>query len=150
MEIERKFLVNSDEYKKKATCHVRIKQGYLINDKDMQARVRVIGNTEAFLTIKSANTDLVRFERETEIPVDMAEKLLKKCNGVIDKERFYVPTSTHTFEIDEFLGSLYGLVLAEVEMNSEDENVFLPDFIGEEVTGNNDYYNATLIKKVSK
>lgn len=145
MEIERKFRVKGD-FKKDAHDQFRITQGYLSSVPERTVRVRVKGE-KAFLTIKgsSSASGASRFEWEKEIPVSEARELLKICEtGIIDKTRFLVNFKGHTFEVDEFYGENQGLVVAEVELESEEEAFEKPDWLGEEVTGDNKYYNAML------
>ena len=102
---------------------------------------------KAYLTIKgpSLNGGLSRYEFEKEITKDEGLSLLRLCEpGIIDKIRWLVPAGTHTFEVDEFFGDNEGLVVAEVELASEDEEYLHPDFLGEEVTGDRKYYNSCL------
>ena len=146
IEIERKFLVTSDTYKKEAFSQKRIKQGYLSSVPERTVRVRTKGD-KAFITIKGASneTGMSRFEWEKEIPVDEANKLLLLCEkGVIDKTRFEVKTGNHIYEIDEFYGENKGLVVAEIELHSEDETFEKPNWLGKEVTNDNRYYNSNL------
>ena len=101
------------------------------------------------LRIKGASdaSGLSRYEWEKEIPLNEAEELMKLCEpGVIDKTRYLVRSGRHTFEVDEFYGENEGLVVAEVELTSEDEAFEKPDFIGREVTGDVRYYNSQLMK----
>jgi adenylate cyclase len=146
IEIERKFLVTSEAYKKEAFTQNRIKQGYLSSVPERTVRVRVKGN-KGFLTIKGISNEsgLSRFEWEKEIPIDEAEKLLLLCEtGVIDKTRFEVKTGKHIVEIDEFYGDNKGLIMAEIELGSEAETFEKPIWLGEEVTNDERYYNAYL------
>jgi adenylate cyclase len=146
IEIERKFLVTSDVFKKEAFTQNRIKQGYLSSVPERTVRVRIKGN-KGFLTIKGISNDsgLSRFEWEKEIPVEEAEKLLLLCEaGVIDKTRFEVKTSKHIVEIDEFYGDNEGLIMAEIELESETESFEKPIWLGEEVTNDKRYYNSYL------
>jgi len=146
IEIERKFLVTSDTYKKEAFSQKRIKQGYLSSVPERTVRVRTKGD-KAFITIKGASneTGMSRFEWEKEIPVDEANKLLLLCEkGVIDKTRFEVKIGNHIYEIDEFYGENKGLVVAEIELHSEDETFEKPNWLGKEVTNDNRYYNSNL------
>lgn len=148
VEIERKFLVGSDVFKKDAFQKFHIKQGYLNSDKSRTVRVR-ISNDDGFLTIKgkSGATGLTRFEWEQPILKDDAENLLELCEeGVIDKIRYLVKFKDQIFEVDEFFGDNEGLFLAEIELNSEEDVVKLPNWLGEEVTGNLKYYNSQLSK----
>jgi CYTH domain-containing protein len=115
-------------------------------------RVRIKGE-KAFITIKgmSDNAGLSRFEWEKEISVSEAEALLEICEkGKIDKTRYIVPAGAHTYEVDVFHGKNEGLIIAEIELNSEDESFEKPAWLGEEVTDNTRYYNATLSKKPFK
>jgi len=146
LEIERKFLVTSDIFKKESFTQNRIKQGYLNSVPERTVRVRIKGN-KGFLTIKgiSSESGMARFEWEKEIPIDEAEKLLLLCEtGVIDKTRFEVRTDNHIIEIDEFYGDNEGLIMAEIELKSETESFEKPIWLGKEVTNDNRYYNAYL------
>ncbi|APY10877.1 adenylate cyclase [Seonamhaeicola sp. S2-3] len=148
IEIERKFLVNSNAFKKDAFKETRIIQGFLNTHKERTVRVRLKGN-QGFLTVKGKSSDdgLTRFEWETKILDTDAKKLLNLCeSGVIDKIRYEVQLKNHTFEIDEFFGDNEGLIIAEVELNSENETFEKPDWLGKEVTGNVKYYNSQLSK----
>ena len=145
-EIERKFLVRGDDYKRLAYSHSHIKQGYICSGHGRTVRVRR-RDDHGFLTIKgpSENGGLSRYEFEKEITLDEAEHLFKLCvPGIIDKTRWLVKSGPHTFEVDEFYGDNAGLVMAEVELQSADETYEKPDFIGEEVTGDRRYYNSSL------
>ncbi len=150
-EIERKFLVKG-EFKELATKATRITQGYLSSVPERTVRVRVKGE-KGFITIKGIGSDsgASRFEWEKEIPVAEVNDLLKICEpGVIDKTRFLVPVGGHTFEVDEFYGDNEGLIVAEVELSSEDEAFVKPEWLGEEVTGDVRYYNSMLMKNPYK
>ena len=147
VEIERKFLVRGDDYKKQAYAS-SICQGYICSSRGRTVRVRIRDN-RGYLTIKGASDDagLSRYEFEKEITLEEAEQLMKLCEpGMIDKTRYLVKSGNHTFEVDEFYGENEGLVLAEVELQSEDETYKKPDFIGREVTGDRRYYNSHLLK----
>lgn len=146
-EIERKFLVIG-EYKSKAYSQSRIVQGYISSARGRTVRVR-IRDGRGYLTIKGASnaSGTSRYEWEKELPLAEAEELMKLCEpGVIDKTRYLVRSGKHTFEVDEFYGENEGLVVAEVELASEDEPYEKPDFIGREVTGDIRYYNSQLMK----
>lgn len=148
LEIERKFLVRSDGYKEKAASQTRIVQGFLNTDPHRTVRVRIKGD-RGFLTVKGASNDsgTTRFEWETEISAAEAANLIDLCEaGILEKVRFEVPYGKHVYEVDEFLGENKGLVLAEVELNHEDERFEKPDWLGEEVTGQIPYYNSQLSK----
>lgn len=150
-EIERKFLVKGD-FKKSATKQTRITQGYLSSIPERTVRVRVKGD-KGFITIKGIGnaTGTTRFEWEKEIPVEEVNDLLKICEpGVIDKTRFLIKEGDHLFEVDEFYGDNQGLVVAEVELESEDEKFSRPDWLGEEVTGDKKYFNSMLMKNPFK
>ena len=148
IEIERKFLVTSDAFKKEAFAQNKIAQGYLSSVPERTVRVRIKGD-KGFLTIKGASneTGLSRFEWEKEIPVDKATALLKLCEkGIIDKTRFEVKIGNHIFEVDEFYGENKGLIIAEVELKSETETFEKPVWLGKEVTNDIRYYNSYLSK----
>ena len=145
-EIERKFLVKDASYKELAFASSRICQGYICSGHGHTVRVR-IRDARGYLTIKgpSKNGGLSRYEFEKEITLDEAEHLMQLCEpGLIDKTRYLVKSGPHTFEVDEFYGENEGLVIAEVELGSEDEPYEKPDFIGMEVTGDKRYYNSHL------
>ena len=147
-EIERKFLVQGDDFKAVAAKSTRITQGYLSSLPERTVRVRIKGD-KGFITIKGIGSasGASRFEWEKEIPVGEVDELLKICEpGVIDKTRYEVKSGVHTFEVDEFYGENQGLVVAEVELSSEDESFKKPVWIGEEVTGDVKYYNSMLMK----
>ena len=149
LEIERKFLVRNDDFKRQAYDSSRICQGYICTGHGRTVRVR-IRDQRGYLTIKGpSNTDgISRYEFEKEITLEEANELMKICEpGRIDKTRYLVKSGSHTFEVDEFYGENEGLVIAEVELKSEDEAFKKPDFIGKEVTGDRRYYNGHLTKK---
>ncbi|MCI1681319.1 MAG: CYTH domain-containing protein [Bacteroides sp.] len=146
-EIERKFLVKGD-YKSQAYSQSRIVQGYICSARGRTVRVR-IRDGKGYLTIKGSSdaVGVSRYEWEKELPLNEAEDLMKLCEpGVIDKTRYLVHSGKHTFEVDEFYGDNEGLVIAEVELGSEDEVFEKPDFIGREVSGDIRYYNSQLMK----
>ena len=146
IEIERKFLVKSDQFKNEAHRKTQISQGYLTKDPSRTVRIR-IRDQKGFITIKGKSTEsgLSRFEWEKEIPSEEAHQLLQLCLPVIiEKCRYEVKFKNVVFEIDEFIGHHRGLVLAEVELKSENQKIDLPNWIGEEVTGNKNYYNSSL------
>lgn len=147
-EIEKKFLVTSDAYKTTALKKIRISQGYLSSVPERTVRVRIKGES-GFLTIKGIGNEsgASRYEWEKEIPLAEAEELMRICEpGIIDKTRYEVPSGDHRWEVDEFHGENDGLVVAELELASETEPFTKPGWIGEEVTGQVDYYNAMLMK----
>ena len=148
IEIERKYLVSSGAYREAAVSEKKMVQGFLNTDPERTVRVRVFDN-EGFLTIKgkSSESGTTRFEWEAKISRDDALVLMEMCEKpLIEKNRFEVPVGAHLFEVDEFLGENLGLVLAEVELQSENEAITMPDWIGPEVTGESRYYNSQLIK----
>ena len=152
IEIERKFLVTSEAFKTEAFTQNRISQGYLSSVPGRTVRVRIKGN-KGFLTIKGASNEsgLSRFEWEKEIPIDEASALLKLCEeGVIDKTRFEVKMGNHVYEIDEFYGENEGLIMAEIELESEIETFEKPNWLGKEVTNYPRYYNSYLSKNPYK
>ncbi len=149
IEIERKFLVTSDVFKKEAHQKFRIIQGFLNRDPERTVRVRLKEDT-GILTVKglSSNDGLSRFEWEKDILKNDAKALLEFCEeGVIDKLRYEIKVDKHIFEVDEFFGDNEGLVIAEVELSSEDEVFTKPNWLGEEVTGVIKYYNSQLSKQ---
>ncbi len=126
----------------------RIKQGYICSERGRTVRVR-IQNEEGYLTIKGPSdaAGMSRYEWEHALSLQEAEELMKLCEpGMIDKTRYLVRCGTHVFEVDEFYGDNQGLVVAEVELGSEDEAFDRPSFLGEEVTGQVKYYNSFLMK----
>ena len=148
LEIERKFLVRNDDYKRLSYSSSRIQQGYICSGHGRTVRVRIRGD-RGYLTSKGPSNaaGLSRYEFEKEITLDEAQHLMALCEpGGIDKVRYLVKSGAHTFEVDEFHGDNEGLVMAEVELGSEDETFEKPDFIGDEVTGDRRYYNAHLVK----
>ncbi len=148
LEIERKFLVKNEDFKKEIYQKKQLKQGYLNSDKNRTVRVR-ISDDHAFLTIKgkSNSTGTTRFEWEKEIDVSEAERLLLLCEpSIIDKIRFYIKSEHHIYEVDEFFGENKGLIVAEIELNSENESFKKPLWLVKEVTGDKKYYNSSLSK----
>ena len=146
-EIERKFLVKGD-FKAEAFKETRITQGYLSSVPERTVRVRVKGD-KGFITIKGIGnaSGASRFEWEKEIPLSEAEALMSICEpGIIDKHRYLVPVGNHVFEVDEFHGDNDGLIMAEVELGSEDEEYDRPEWLGVEVTGDRRFYNSHMRK----
>ena len=145
-EIERKYLVKSDQYKALAQQAVRIVQGYLSSVPERTVRVRIYAD-QGFLTIKGKSNEsgLSRYEWEKPIPLADAQALLALCEpGKIDKTRYLVNYQSQLFEVDEFYGDNQGLVMAELELESEQQAVAKPEWLGEEVTGDKRYYNSAL------
>jgi adenylate cyclase len=146
-EIERKFLVTGD-FRGEAGKATRIIQGYLSSVPERTVRIRIRGE-KGFITIKGPGnaTGVIRYEWEKEIPVTEAEELLTICEpGVIDKTRYEIIKGNHVFEVDEFYGENTGLILAEIELSSEDEVFERPHWLGDEVTGDSRYFNSELIR----
>ena len=145
-EIERKFLVTGP-FKDKAYSSTRIVQGYICHGGGRTVRVR-LRNEKGYLTIKGPSIDggLSRYEFEIEISFRDAMDLMKLCkDGYIDKTRYLVKSGKHTFEVDEFYGDNEGLIMAEVELEYENEPYEKTDFIGKEVTGDRRFYNGSLL-----
>lgn len=147
LEIERKYLVKDYSYREKSTEKHHLVQGYLSLNPDATVRIR-ISDDSAWVTIKSRNRGAVRNEWEYPIPVDDARQMLELCQGgVLSKWRYIVPVEDQKWEIDEFEGHLAPLVVAEIELDDENEIFGKPGFIGREVTGNPHYYNSSLISR---
>lgn len=147
IEIERKFLVTG-EFKKYSHKHFYIKQGYLSRVPERTVRVR-ISNDIGYITIKgkSSKSGLSRFEFEKEISLEEANSLLAICeNGIIEKTRYIVNHEGYKFEVDEFHAQNDGLVIAEIELNEENQQFSKPIWLGKEVTGKKEYYNSFLSK----
>jgi len=145
VEIERKFLVTGEDWRKLATERVRNRQAYLSVNGNASIRVRIKNDRSAALTIKSHRTELSRLEFEYSIPVADAEALMALRSGAsVEKVRHVVPYAGATFEVDVFAGENAGLIIAEVELPHEDSRLELPPWIGAEVTGRAEYYNSSL------
>jgi len=145
-EIERKFLVRG-EFRHLATRKTDILQAYLSVERGRTIRIRITGG-KAYLTIKGApkTGEIGRNEWEIEVPLEMANELIEIClPGRIVKTRYLVPFGKHVFEVDEFHGKNEGLIVAELELKSENEEYERPDWLGEEVTGQPQYQNSNLI-----
>ena len=148
VEIERKFLVKNNSFIKESDSVLSIKQGFLNSNKNRVVRVRILDNL-GYLTIKgiSSKDGTSRYEWEKEIAINEAEELLKLCEkGVIIKKRYLVSKGKHTFEIDVFEGDNTGLIVAEIELDTAEEIFTIPNWLGEEVTGDTRYYNSALSK----
>ena len=145
IEIEKKFLLTGKEWKQLATG-TAYRQGYLNSAKERTVRVRTI-NDQGFLTIKGVSVGATRLEYEYEIPLEDANELLDELceKPLIEKNRYKVNFSGFTWEIDEFFGENDGLIVAEIELESEDQAFDKPDWVGEEVTGDSRYFNSNLI-----
>ena len=146
LEIERKYLVTSNEYRIPGKG-VRYRQGYLSTVKERVVRVRIVGE-HGFVTIKGVNIGAIRPEFEYEIPLQDAEQLLENLceKPTLDKIRYNVRHHGFIWEVDEFLGENAGLVVAEIELDDENQPIIKPEWVGEEVTGDPRYFNSNLIK----
>lgn len=146
IEIERKYLVKNDDYRNLAKGILYV-QGFLNSQKERVVRVRIIGE-KGFLTIKGPTKGISRLEFEYEIPVWEAETLLDKLceKPIIKKYRYTFSHAEHIWEVDEFLDENEGLVIAEIELDNENQKITLPDWIGDEVTSEPAYYNSNLIR----
>ena len=146
IEIERKFLIASDSWKHSITKSITYRQGYLSNNKQASIRIRVSDDT-AMINIKSMTMGIQRLEYEYPIPLDEAnEQLDKLCQKpLIEKTRHYIQQGKHTWEIDVFNGDNEGLIVAEIELEHEDENFEKPDWLGHEVSHLARYFNICLM-----
>jgi CYTH domain-containing protein len=145
LEIERKFLVNGD-FRSEVVEATRIVQGYLCSAPGRTVRIRT-RDSKAYITIKGSagSKGFTRYEWEKEIPLEEAEELLLLCEQtLIEKTRYLIKHGNHLFEVDEFSGENAGLIIAEVELKSEDEYFEKPAWLGKEVTGDIRYYNSYL------
>jgi len=144
IEIERKFLVKETPFHL-AKKSLRIRQGYIVNDQKQVIRVREKGD-QYFLTLKGNNIGISRLEFDFPISKEDADELIKHfCQtSIIDKTRHYVEHNGHTWEVDEFHGPNDGLIVAEIELETEDESFDIPDWVGQEVTPEEKYYNMNL------
>jgi CYTH domain-containing protein len=143
-EIERKFLVRGWEWKP-AVPGKTIRQGYLCLDPDRSVRIRLV-EERAFLTIKGASKGATRLEFEYPVPTDDARQLLSMCQlGLIEKTRYKIEDAGRTWDVDEFHGLNDGLILAEVELESEQCSVEIPPWVGKEVTDDPRYFNLQLV-----
>ena len=146
-EIERKFLVNKNALPSLVLLdQIIITQGYLLNTKEKTVRIR-LSNKKAFITIKGATSGISRDEYEYQIPYDDAQNILSDfIDQTIDKTRYIIPFGNKNWELDVFHNNLEGLIIAEVELESENELIQIPEWCTEEVSQNPMYYNAQLIK----
>jgi len=144
IEIERKYLVTSLEFKNEYYTKNEIAQGYLSSNPERTVRIRIKGN-KGYLTIKGIGNEsgASRFEWEKEIELNEAKQLLKLCEkGVIEKTRYEVKSGNHIIEVDEFHGDNNGLIIAEIELENENESIEKPHWLGNEVTNDERYYNS--------
>ena len=141
-EIERKFLVTGEGWRQGTPQH--LVQAYLNRDPERCVRIR-IADDQAFLTIKGKNRGIRRAEFEYALPLDDAQQLLDLCEGpIIDKLRYRIPCGELCWEVDEFSGENAGLVVAEIELESEHQTFPRPEWLGEEVSDDARYYNSSL------
>jgi adenylate cyclase len=149
-EIERKFLVDRDQLPA-LSAGVRMVQGYIATASKVVVRVRIAGE-QAFLTLKGPNRGAVRSEFEYPVPMADAEAMIEQlCDGpVIEKQRYLITHQGHTWELDVFAGDNQGLLVAEVELQSEHEAVVLPPWVSQEVTTDPRYYNVNLLTRPFK
>lgn len=146
LEIERKFLLKNDFWREEVQRSQEIRQGYLNSDPERAVRVRVKGK-KGVLTIKGLGNGISRPEFEYSIPLEEAKQLLALCEKpLIEKVRYEVRIENHLWEIDEFTGANAGLVVAEIELLSEDEAFIRPAWLGEEVTDDVRYFNVELVR----
>ncbi|GAB7127948.1 CYTH domain-containing protein [Silvimonas sp. JCM 19000] len=142
-EIERKFLLQADDWRQEVSRSQQIAQGYLNADPARTVRARIKGDA-AFITIKGKNEGIARAEFEYAIPLEDARDLLKLCPNVLDKTRHEVHRDGFVWEIDEFHGDNAGLIVAEIELPAVDTPFAKPDWLGAEVSGDPRYYNSAL------
>ncbi|WP_455374696.1 CYTH domain-containing protein [Kaarinaea lacus] len=150
-EIERKFLVVNDSWRKQVARQKAIKQGYFGPPNKASIRIRIDGDS-ANINIKSATLDIVRKEYEIPVPLTDAEEMLQHLceRPFIEKVRHLVPRGDHVWEVDEFSGDNKGLIVAEIELSRADEFFEKPDWLGEEVSHDERYYNVRLVKNPYK
>jgi adenylate cyclase len=151
VEIERKFLVNKEKWdqvtKEKQSLY---RQGYIVSDPEKTIRVRLT-DAAAFLTIKGLTVGVSRTEFEYSIPIVEAQQLLDGfCDSVVSKIRYFITHDNKLWEVDEFLGDNEGLMVAEIELGSEDESFSLPEWVDREVTFEKKYSNSNLAKRPYK
>jgi adenylate cyclase len=145
LEIERKYLVANDKWQDNVIKKSVMKQGYLATVPNATVRVRVSGS-EARLTIKGRSKGISRSEYEYPIPLQDAEEILKNhiTGALVEKVRYKVKCGDHVWDLDVFAGANHGLIMAEVELSSEEEGFQMPEWAGEEVSSDRRYYNASL------
>jgi len=146
VEIERKFLLANSNWRALINNSTSIKQGYLNSNHERTTRVRIKGD-KGFLTVKGKSNGTKRLEFEYEIPLDDANEMLQLCEKpIIEKIRYEIHINDDIWEIDEFDGDNKGLLVAEVELENENQEVTIPEWIGTEVSHENKYFNSSLIK----
>ena len=146
-EIERKFLVAGDGWQQAVTGQKRLVQGYLSSNAKATVRIRIADDQKAVLTLKGPADGISRAEFEYEVPLDDARQLLDLAwPNVVEKTRYLVPHGGLTWEVDVFEGAHTGLVVAEVELETVDQSIDLPDWVGREVSHDDRYANASLAR----
>ena len=147
LEIERKFLLCSDAWRARARSRVLMRQGYLSSGSRCSIRARIAGE-QAWLNMKAKRSGMTRLEYEYSIPVSEANEILDElCDGpLVEKYRHEIAVGEHVWEIDEFLGDNAGLIVAEIELSAESESFERPEWLGDEVTSDERYYNFNLAK----
>lgn len=144
-EIERKFLLTGDGWKDGVKSSARLQQGYLSTSAKATVRIRIFDDKRAVLTLKGPPVGLSRAEFEYDVPLEDGRAMMKLSEpNIVEKRRHDVPFGNHVWEIDVFEGRHEGLVIAEVEMNTEEDEVAMPDWIGKDVTDDDRYANASL------
>lgn len=146
VEIERKFLVKNDSWKTEVMKALECRQGYMVSDRKRTVRVRTMGET-GYLTVKGATSSISRMEFEYEIDKADASYMLMLCDHFVEKTRHYIEHAGMTWELDVFEGANAGLVMAEIELESETQVFDLPDWAGEEVSGDERYFNSCLSRR---
>ena len=147
-EIERKFLIRGEEWRKLTTTTASIRQAYLASGERSSVRVRIKNGTDATVTIKSTRAELRRLEIEYVICVLDAEALIAlRESGLIEKIRHTIPWHNRCWEIDVFCGDNQGLIIAEIELRAEHESFERPSWLGIEVTSQQQYYNGSLARR---
>jgi adenylate cyclase len=149
MEIERKFLIKESEWNLlEKPAPTSIAQAYLSTNKVCTIRVRIKG-TKGYFTVKGETKGITRSEYEYEIPVEEAKNMMSEfCTKVLSKDRYCIDFEGHTWEVDVFHGVLAPLIIAEIELESEDEQFVIPDWVGKEVSDDASYYNSVLFERL--
>lgn len=145
VEIERKYLVKNEDWKGDVYKSSDCRQGYMVSDSSKTVRVRIMGD-QGYLTVKGATSGISRMEFEYEIDLSDAQYMLMLCDEVVEKTRHFINHRGMIWELDEFRGMNAGLVMAEIELDSETQTFDLPDWAGEEVSGDPRYFNGYLSK----
>jgi adenylate cyclase len=151
LEIERKFLLASDDWRARVSSRVLMRQGYLSSGSRCSIRARIAGD-RAWLNLKAKRSGMTRLEYEYSIPVEQADEILNELREgpLVEKFRHELPIGQHIWEIDEFLGDNAGLIVAEIELSCESESFERPAWLGREVTEDQRYYNFNLAKRPYK